>query len=292
MDRQKLEALSIVAILIIGGVLVAFMLSDFARLPLKNGSELHYSISGSVNNATMNVHLEGTMDFRFDEFSRSGYSYDGIGNGFYRGVQIIRIDPFYSYGSVPQGMIVDYHRIDTPWGSKAVASYLMPYDDQLVLTEIGMESSILYHLVVFCPDYHYSVSLIEANNTNLQIFDEPIKLSKVVTLSHPKQSPSVWRCEGGDDGGDYQGYAYALGSVEIREGENLKYCVTGSRTTALFFNEDDIRGLEETGLFHFNSTISRMSGDSGSFDSPVQPGTYWYIIAMRASGTAEQYWGL
>jgi hypothetical protein len=292
MDYQKLKAVGVVATLVLGGVLIAFLLVEFPRLPLKEGSTLHYTISGSVDNATMNAQLDGTMDFRFGEFSRYGYSYEGSGEGYYHGVQMMSIVPIYTNGLLPQGMIVDYREVDTSLGSKAVASYLMPYDDHLVLAEVGVESSILYHMVVSCPDYHYSVSLIEANNTSLQIFDEPLKLKKVVTLNHPKPEPNVWQCSGGDDGGDYEGYAFAFGSVEIRDGQNLKYCLRGNRTAALFFSEDDIRTLEVTGLFFFNTTISRMSGDPGCYDSPVPPGIYWYIISMRASGWAEEYWGI
>ena len=290
MDRRRLETVGVVVVLVIGGAFTAFLFVEFARLPLKAGSTLHYTISGSVNNTTLNATLEGTMDFRFDEFSRNGYSWDGMGNGYYHGVQIMSINPFYSQGSAPEGMIAEYHRIGTPLGPKAVATWLMPYDDHLVITEVGMESNILYQMVVSYPDFHYSVSLAAANNTNLKIFDEPFKLPKILSPNHPKEEPGVWRSECGD-GGDYEGYSFAFGSVEIRHGENLKYSITGNRTSALFFSADDLHIVERTGLFYYNATISRTSGNPGNFDSPVQPGTYWYVIAMRSSGTAEEYWG-
>jgi len=285
---QKVIVILAVFVVLIAGLALAELGniskgSSIQTLPLNSGSELDYSISGSVNNTTSNAPIQGYLNVSFDQFSKSGDSFMSVESCYAGGMgDIAHPSPVYN-NEKPAGMLISYDRITTPLGEKSVETWFEPFNDHVMITQIGMESSILYQVIVSSPDYHYSISLIYANNTNLEVYDNPLDLPQVSSLAHPSIEPTSYQCDNGST-------CCNFGLVNIRAGENLKYTLTGNSTSALFFTTEDLRMIEETGMFTYNSSISRAAGDPGSFDFQVLPGTYFYVITVGSLGSASQYW--
>jgi len=289
MLSKRIKLLVVLVIVILVGVsFFGFILPELRPLPLASGSTLTYTLSGSVNNTTLNAPISGMYNFSISEFTKESYSYLGSGEFYSQALTLESPLPFY-WKTTPRGMLVYYERISTPIGLKSVATYFEPSDDQLIMVQMGVESSVLYRLVVSSPDYHYEFALQSENQTNLAGYDNSAQLSEVRSMAHPIDQPQVFITDYGNDTG---GRSFTYGSLEIREGERVKYDLSGNYSSALFFDKEDLKIIEGSGSFHYNESLSRQIGDPGLTDSMPDPGTYWFIIVMHATGSATTYWGI
>ena len=270
--------------------LIAINGPDLRPLPLMATSELDYTLSGSINNTTANLPINGRYNVSLSEFSKEGYSFMAFGT--YQGYPDIDISnpPPFFWKQEPPGTLIGYGRIQTPIGEKSVSIWLKIDPGQLIFYDVGIESSIVYRMVVSSPQHHYCYALSFVNNSNLGGYDNLVHPTKVHAISRPSEVPQVFWC-GSENGSEmYGGYSSGFGSLEIASGERLSYEIRGNMSSAFIFDSETLSEMHTTGAFLFNSTLSRTAGNPGMVDAAVQPGTYWFLFEFRSNGRVAYYW--
>ena len=270
--------------------LIAIFGLDLRPLPLMATSELDYAISGSINNTTANLPINGRYNVSISEFTKDGYSYMAFGSyPGYSDIEISDLTPFF-WKQEPPGILIGHDRILTPCGEKSVSIWLKIDPGQLIFYDVGIESSVVYRMVVSSPQYHYSYALSFVNNTNLGGYDNLVRSTEVHAISRPSEVPQVFWC-GSENGSEmHGGYSSGFGSLEIASGERLRYEIRGNMSSAFIFDSETLSEMHTTGAFLFNSTLSRTAGNPGMVDAAVQPGTYWFLFEFRSNGRVAYYW--
>jgi hypothetical protein len=288
---RKLLALVLVA-LVLALSLLAFFGPDLRPLPLSSGSQLDYSMTGSFNNTSVNKPMTGALNVSIDLFTKKDYSFGAIGTYSYGVNRTLDIDspPPFFWKVDPPGDLVGYDRIHTIFGDKKVAIWMSFDWGRFVFYDVGVESSVVYRMVVSDPEYHYCYVLERANNTNLDGYDEKGGSSEFHSLNHPSEEPSGFTV-GSENGSEmYLGYSYCLGSLEIANGDRIRYEILGNMSSAFIFDLDSIKMMHETGTYRYNSTLSRETGNPGETNVQVGPGTYWFLFEFRSNGRVTFYW--
>jgi hypothetical protein len=285
--RKKLVCIFIALVIALSliGIFGPYVLA----LPLNSGSQLDYSITGSFKNSTVSQDIDGYMNVTINEFSRTGYGWGSHSSVSGWGGNIESPPPFF-WAASPPGILIGYDLVQTPFGEKNVGTWFDCDIGHFMLYDIGIESSVVYRMVVSSPEYHYCWTLIAANNTNLVGFDNHPRSLELHGLNHPTEEPSGFTA-GSENGSEmYGGYSVVFGSLEVRDGERIRYRISGNLSDALIFDIGTIGRMHDTGLFQYNESLSRKAGDPGETDLAADPGFYFFLFQFRCNGRVTFYW--
>jgi hypothetical protein len=288
-STKKLVASIFVALIVALSLLVVYG-PDLLTLPLTDNSQLDYSMSGSLNNTTVSQSINGYANVTLSEFSKDGYSWGSHSSwsGF-PGVEIENPQPFF-WKTPPPGNLIGYDHVRTPFGEKSVGVWFDCDWGKFVFYDVGIESSVVYRMVVSSPEYHYCWTLKAANNTNLVGFDNHPRSLELHGLNHPSEEPSGFTA-GSENGSEmYGGYSIVFGSLEVRAGERIRYKISGNLSDALIFDIGSIGRMHNTGAFQYNESLSREAGDPGETNLAADPGFYWFLFEFRSNGRVTFYW--
>lgn len=247
-------------------------------------------MSGSLNNTTVNQSINGYANVTLYEFTKDGYSCGSHSScsGF-PGLDIEIPEPFF-WMTPPPGNLIGYDHVQTPFGEKSVGVWFDCDWGQFVFYDVGIESSVVYRMIVSSPEYYYCWTLVAGNNTNLVGFDNHQRSMELHGLNHPSEEPSIFWV-GSENGSEmYGGYSLAFGSFEIEKGERIRYEILGNLSGALIFDIGTIDRMHETGEFQCNESLSREVGDPGETNIAADPGLYWFLFEFRSNGRVTYYW--
>jgi hypothetical protein len=283
-------AVIVIVIIVVSTALAFFVFQDeddsSGPLVLSAGDFLHYSISGEENNTTI--------------ASSNIYNYYGAGSSSIGQNEYMDVVGFTPQASDPYGTdsLVAVELIETPFGQKCVRT-LMRYSEGegsnnsdsnrfLVITCAGYDSLIIYREIVVRPGLHYAITLTETNNTEIPKADSVVHSESVVGKVKITNEPS--RYGGSDDGPAFT--AYGLNSMEVLDGQRIRYDMSGEPIKMYFMSLNDIAHMEDGGAFSYIDWIS-LDDRMGEVNSTVAPGTYWWITDAAGGpneATLTFYW--
>jgi hypothetical protein len=188
--------------------------------------------------------------------------------------------------------------MNTTWGAKTVSTYFDHHEGQdspgvyrwesFTLTDVGIDSSIIYRTTYFTPDLIVTSVLNWTNNTKIPTADVRSDESSAAGLFQVAPVPSSMNIINGTGSGVWE-----IGSVRIADGQHLKYNLTALGGYLLVFSQKDLIDTENTGLVHFRSNASLVRNQTGEVDQALPAGTYWYCLLVRSSpegGYVYRYW--
>jgi hypothetical protein len=92
---------------------------------------------------------------------------------------------------------------------------------------------------------------------------------------------------GGGEGGGWM-----FGSIEVQEGQRLRYNMSGQPSKIYFFTLSDFQNMENNREFSWNATLSLINV-TGEVDVLPDKGTYWYVfdyVRGETEGIFTYYW--
>ncbi len=116
-------------------------------------------------------------------------------------------------------------------------------------------------MIVVNQAYHYAIFMNETNSPGILDCDERYWENHVEALNVVKGCHlSYWHVPWSIDGG--------LGFGRGRHAnQSLKYRIEGMNGTMYMFSMNDVNEIEDSGLFHYNSTLSMIRAN-GTVDVP------------------------
>jgi hypothetical protein len=235
------------------------------------------------------------MNISISNSSSSGLSYrsDALWNN--------SRDPFgsFSFQFAPGvGQWVKECKIQTAIGDKFVRTYIdyrvlhewnySQWQNVIVLTSVGAESGLVYQMLVCCPEYLYEINMSNSSSAGLVGLDQNgSTMESVGSARVLNENPSsiIYGIESSGT---------SLGSLEVMDGERLRYEVTGSNVTFYLFSMSNIDSMLGGGQFEFDQLHSMQRGLHGVFDHEIQAGTYWYVFQVDPAPKDQVvvwYWG-
>lgn len=264
-----LVTVSIASIIIISGFMLLGTTKDEARLVVRMGDEFDYSVSGN-NNGTI---VEGTMNLS----ELGGFSILGATSGvtaFARTTGLIWNEDSFSE------WVCD-HSITTIWGNKTVSMYLHHYQEDngnqcMVLTDVGIDSQLIYRSDYFTPEILVTCSLSGTNNTDVPTADERPSEAASTGVGSPSEIPTRYQITNGSGFSTY-------GSLEISSGQQLNYNLTGAGGYVMIFSTKDLVDMDNDGVMHYCQKSSLIGDHPGQIDIALDEGTYWFYAAVENS---------
>lgn len=175
-------------------------------------------------------------------------------------------------------------KISTPFGEKAVRTIIGPCGNSTVIINAGLQSSLVYRIIVVNEAYHYKIFMNETD------------------------SPGIWDC----DGMYWEKHAEALnvvkadamgigvapqsgmktwGLIEVGPAQSLKYRIEGMNGTMYLLSMSDVHEIENSGMFHYNPTLSMILAN-GTVDVPTVEGLYYFFFFIERSEESDNEYGL
>lgn len=250
----------------------------------KNGDWLNYTLSGLNKGGSPIV---GKMNISISNVSSSGLSYQSLA------LWNNSRDPFgtFSFQFVPGvGQWVKESKIPTAIGDKFVRTYLdyrVRGLGELMLISVGAESGLVYQMIVCSPEYRYEINMSNSSSVRLHGLDQHGSSNVSVGSARVSTEHPTYTYDNGTGG-------TGLGSLEVMEGERLRYEVTGSNVTFYLFSMGNIDSMLGGGQFEFDQLHSMQRGLHGVFDYEIQAGTYWYVFQVDPAPEHQvvvRYWG-
>ena len=263
-------------------IISGFMLlgtKNETRLVVRMGDEFDYSVSGNINGTL----VEGAMNLS----ELGGLSILGATSGvptFVRSTSPLWNEESYS------AWVCD-HSISTIWGNKTVSVYLNYYQDTngnqcMVLTDVGIDSRLIYRSDYFTPEMMVICSLSGTNNTDIPTADVRSNEAASIGIGSPSEVPTSYGITNGSGFSTY-------GSLRIDPGQHLKYDLTGTGGWVLIFSTKDLVDMDNDHLMHYRQNASLIKNQPGQIDIEMEGGTYWFYAAVENSPedvTLTYYW--
>ena len=161
----------------------------------------------------------------------------------------------------------------------------------MIITDIGLSSSLIYRMVVSGPLHNFTVQLVATNNTDVPLTDTVWQDASAKSLAHVTNDAGVPTGSSFPEG--VVSGAYMWGSVEVRQGQSLRYIANGTNITACWFSIDDLIKIDEIGKFTFNASLSVFPGNPSEVNATVEPGVYWFLVRFGGSSQEQfftPYW--
>jgi hypothetical protein len=282
-DRKSRRSNKILLVLATISIVVIVILSGFVlvgtgnnlRFQIGPDDYFHYDLSGQVNSTP----VEGNMTVDLGAEQPTTIHYFGyMLPEAERGIYLLNDQV---------GSWVGDHRILTAWGEKTVKMYLkLDLPNLIVLTDVGIDSSIIYRTMIVSSNASVKSVLTASNNTNIQTSDTRISSDSAI---------GEWTVLG--RGGTLHYFnpgeaALIAGSIKISEGQNLTYQQGIPETSLYFFTVQDLIASSNDGLIHYEPNISLRYNQTGMVSAKVLAGTYWYCLIRESGpeGIFQPYW--
>jgi hypothetical protein len=268
-----LVTISLAAIMIISGLMLTGR-SVNDQLEFKSGDYFYYEITGKQNSTTVEGNETIDLAEGFTISSRMGYALPQMESG-----------KFNKYSQI--GVWVGDHRIDTKWGEKTAQMFLKIADMKtIVITDVGIDSSIIYRTTYLTSDSAVRSVLMASNNSDIPNADTRISGDVAIGLGKVQNYSGTLRMFLPTEG------VYMYGSVAVLEGQGLTYNMTDSGAYLYFFSVQDLNDISNDGQLHFQKSVSLELNQTGMVSSKVPAGTYWFclIIESASGGSFWPYW--
>jgi hypothetical protein len=270
-------ALSVIVVvaLLLNVVLSQGRSEGLGTINLNPGTKLNYSVSGATNNTT----IAGWSNFTIETWGLSWYSQHTF---------LINDDWSDWLDYLPQvhendyiGALAKSELIETPFGMKCVRTYIDYFRSSnfsdyssgglLIITCIGWDTSIVYQVTAARPGLHYTIKLAETSMEDLSQLDATPHLGITTGGAKVRSEPSRYGL-----GSGYAGGMYGVNSLEVLEGQRLRYNMSGEPIRMYFMSLNDLAHIEDGGDFSYIVWLS-LDNRTGEVDASVAPGTYWFI---------------
>lgn len=232
-----------------------------------SGDYFHYDISGKIDSKPVG----GNETISLRDY---GYSSSSIGHTLPQS----EMGRYRWYDQV--GDWVGNHRISTRWGEKTAKLYLkIDSTMAIVMTDVGIDSSIVYRTTCITVNGTLKATLTSSNNTYIDGSDTRMSDDSATGLCKIDDRIPTFDTFSAGEGG------WMCGSVLVSEGQTLGYNLTDSGGFLYFFS---VRNLYDTS--NGNETIklqglSMELNNTGKVQVQVPAGTYWYCLVIgNASG--------
>lgn len=239
-------------------------------ITLREGDFFEYEISGIWNDTiiqgNMNITVTKATDTGFGTLTTTSFTHHF--DRYKPDMEIIWDDSLLAY------QWVGNERILTPFGDKWVRTSMAWDSGVMVLTQAGCDSSLVYRLIITCPDYFYSIELNATNNIGVQNSDTIMRHANIKGLNTISETPINHLHGEGSGGGMY-------GSIQVSDNERLRYNLTGEEANVYFFSPDDFEVMTSNLEFSYNTSLSLVDGQ-GEVNTSLVPGTYWFVFDYHA----------
>jgi hypothetical protein len=265
-----LITISIAAIMVLSGLILnGARVQD--QVIFNSGDYFHYEISGKTNSTP----IEGNETINVRD---GGYSSSSYGDMLPRS----EMGQYRWYDQI--GDWVGNHRISTKWGEKTAKLYLkIDSTKTIVLTDVGIDSSIIYRTTCLKVNGTLKSTLTASNNTNINDSDARINDDSASGLG--KIDDSVPTFYTFDPGGGFS----MCGSVRVSEGQSVGYNLTDSGAFLYFFSQGDLYATSNGNDTIKEQGLSMELNDTGKVEKQVPAGTYWYCLVIENS-TGGGFW--
>ena len=182
-------------------------------------------------------------------------------------------------------------RISTPFGEKAVRTIIGPCGNSTVIINAGLESSLVYRIILVNQAYHYSIFMNETNSPGIWDCDERFWQNHAEALNVVKADAIGYGVAPGE-------VMLTWGLVEVGTNQSLKYRIEGMNGTMYMLSMSDVYEIEDSDMFHYNSSLSMIRAN-GTKDIPAMEGLYYFFfftdkleqIEYEEHGWLYTYWG-
>jgi hypothetical protein len=274
-------SLIVAGTLILGGILPILNPSPDDQIHVGVGDALHYDISGYANGTA----LHGTVDFTITSSTDSVLDYSMTVSTNFGWPNYLDFRPGLSDGSFGSLLIAN-EEISTSFGTKCV-KLMGRYDTStLILTDVGLDSFLVYRLTAIRPGFSCAIQLTETNITGISQSDTRMQSILVEGRSTVSENP---QSEGFPGGG---GGIWMYGSIEVQEGQRIRYNMSGQPAKIYVFTLSDFYDMENDGEFSCNATLSLVNV-TGEVDVLTDKGTYWFVFDYmfgETEATFTYYW--
>ena len=216
-----LVALSIIGVIGLASVLlVDWQDDDEGPYEFHSDEYVNYSIAGEFED---NTQVNGSFHMLpYDGFSSSGW---------------MRVPPEFnqSFGGPNDRLDLwpilakeyEYHyyfigneKISTPFGEKAVRTIIGPCGNSTVIINAGLQSSLIYRIIVVNPSYHYTIFMNETNSPGILDCDERYWENHAEALNVVKADATGY-------GVGSEEWMSVWGLVEVGTNQSLTYRIEG-----------------------------------------------------------------
>jgi hypothetical protein len=261
-----LITISIAAIMVLSALILNGTV-DKDQMKFNSGDYFHYEISGRINSTP--VEGNETINLGYGGYSSSTYGH---------ALPPSEMGKYCSYDQV--GNWVGNHRIGTKWGEKTAKLYLKIDSAQtIVLTDVGIDSSIVYRTTCLTANGTLKSTLTSSNYTNIDGSDARINDDSAPGLGKiDNRVPTFYTFSPGEG-------ISMCGSVLVSEGQSLGYNLTDSGAFICFFSLRDLYATSNGNDTIKEPGLSMELNNTGKVENQVPAGTYWYCLVIgNASG--------
>ena len=242
--------------------------------------DLNYTVSGvesgRIVGGNINISLRAGMTITYP-----------IGNY----SNIVEMDQ-YIWKEGPRSQWVSDHAIDTTWGKKTVSTYFEYHyasgkGQCMMLTDVGIDTGVVYRKTLFTPDILVTVVLTYTNSTRVPDADTRVHEAVATGLNDVRSEPDSVNVLKGNGG------LYTYGSLRISEGQHIKYNLTALGGYFMVFSGTDLIHTENDRLLQHRQEVSMGLNQTGEIDKELPEGTYWFCLAIAESpngGYLYRYW--
>jgi hypothetical protein len=182
-------------------------------------------------------------------------------------------------------------KISTLFGEKAVRTMIGPCGNSTVIINAGLQSSLVYRMIVVNPAYHYTIFMNQTDIPGILESDERYWEKDAETLNFV-------RADAAGNGVAPGEWMSTWGLLEVGANQSLRYLIEGMNGTMYIFSLSDVHEIEVSGMFHYNSTLSMVRAN-GTVDVPVMKGIYYFFFFVDGAkdimgeehGWLHMYWG-
>jgi hypothetical protein len=281
---QSRPGIGIVVSIVVVAILVSVVLfqgrfEEPGIVNLNPGTKLNYSITGATNNTT----ISGWRNYTIETWGLSSYS---------QRTYLIDDDWTEWLDYLPQvhenhyvGLLAKSELIETPFGMKYVRTHIdyfrsSSFSDYnrsglLIITCVGWDTSIVYQVTAARPGLHYTIKLAGTSMEDISLLDTTPHLGITTGCAKVQSEPSRYGL-----GSGYGGGMYGVNSLEVLEGQRIRYNISGEPIRMYFMSLNDLAHIEDGGDFSYIEWLS-LDNCTGEVDAAVAPGTYWFIEDFR-----------
>jgi hypothetical protein len=255
---------------------------------LASGDLMTYTVSGSDNGTPVEGRFELTV---YPPGGSSGRDFGNIPT-------VVDTDHYIRNDFTRASWVCD-HQINTSWGNKTVSTYFEFISVQgkawdatetcVKLTDVGIDSDVVYRSTYFTPEMVISSELTYSNCSKIAYADKRVGEAHAISDNVIRDASDSVNILGGNNGG-----TYTYGSFRVAEGQHVRFNLTALGGYFMVFSEKDLIDTESAKLLHFRSEVSLGQNVTGEVDKVMPPGTYWYLMNVKASqegGMFYWFWG-
>lgn len=274
---------------LIAGILIAGAIMTIESNPkvLPNdggpGSMDRYYIRYSMTGFSTDARFSDDLEYNVQGSKDSGISYSWNPASVreeWRDFELFWDGDYYT------GMWVCNEVILTPLGEKCVRTiyHYDPNNEEMIIMNVGVDSSIVYRetVVSVSNTHRYTINLTATNSIGLEGADKVMRAAKINQPVPVTDTPRVFIIHSEEK-------VLGHGLVLAEEGQRFRYTVTGGNTSVLVLSLADFKGIEDSGSFRCNTSLSHRAGSPAEVNVPVEAGIYWFIVDHR-DGEVSTYW--